>query len=129
MMKRSRGSRGAMRTGPNQLNLFARRAGMFAAMGSEVRLRILGLLIAAHPHGMTSGDIADALDMAGSTLSHHLAKLRNEAVVVVRREGSELWHSVNAQALGELQAFLRVEQRAVYARRARKAPTLQIHTA
>ena len=36
-----------------------RYADMFSAMGTEPRLRILRLLLSAHPDGMTVGDIGD----------------------------------------------------------------------
>ena len=55
-----------------------RYADMFSAMGTEARLRILRLLLAAHPDGMTVGDIGTELGIPGSTLSHHLEKLKNE---------------------------------------------------
>ncbi len=87
----------------------ARFADMLAAMGTEPRLRIVRLLLAAHPDGLVVGDIAAELDMAGSTLSHHLEKLRNEDLVQVRREGTFLWYSANTVALQELLGFLYAE--------------------
>lgn len=87
----------------------ARFADMLAAMGTEPRLRIVRLLLAAHPDGLVVGDIAAELDMAGSTLSHHLEKLRNEDLVQVRREGTFLWYSANTIALQELLGFLYAE--------------------
>ena len=56
----------------------ARYADMFSAIGTEPRLRIRRLLLAAHPEGMVVGDIATELDVPASTLSHHLEKLKNE---------------------------------------------------
>ena len=47
-------------------------ADMFSAMGTEPRLRIIRLLLSAHPEGMVVGDIAGELDIPNSTLSHHL---------------------------------------------------------
>lgn len=87
----------------------ARFADMLAAMGTEPRLRILRLLLAAHPNGMVVGDIAAELAIANSTLSHHLEKLRNEALVSVRRDGTFLWYSANTAALQELLGFLYAE--------------------
>jgi ArsR family transcriptional regulator len=86
-----------------------RYADMFAAMGAEPRLRILRLLLAAHPQGLVVGDIGAELDIPNSTLSHHLDKLRNEDLVQVRREGTFLWYSANTQALQELLGFLYAE--------------------
>ncbi len=84
----------------------ARYADMLAAMGAEPRLRIMRLLLSAHPEGLVVGDIQADLEIPGSTLSHHLEKLKNEGLVTVRRERQYLWYAANADALRELLAFL-----------------------
>ena len=84
-------------------------ADMFSAIGTEPRLRIMRVLLSAHPTGMIVGDIGNELGIASSTLSHHLDKLRNEDLVNVRREGTFLWYSANAEALQELLGFLYAE--------------------
>jgi|SRR5438093_6425358 len=84
-------------------------ADMFAAMGTQSRLRIMRLLLAAHPDGLIVGDIGSELDIPNSTLSHHLEKLKNEGLVEVRREGTFLWYSANTKALQELLGFLYAE--------------------
>lgn len=89
--------------------LTARFADMLSAMGTEPRLRIVRLLLSAHPEGMVVGEIAAELGIANSTLSHHLDKLRNEDLVTVRREGTFLWYSANTQALEDLLSFLYAE--------------------
>jgi DNA-binding transcriptional ArsR family regulator len=86
-----------------------RYADMFAAMGAEPRLRIMQLLLTAHPQGLVVGDIQYVLGIPASTLSHHLDKLRNEELVNVRREGTYLWYTANTQALQELLNFLYAE--------------------
>src|SRR5689334_15566318 len=65
----------------------SRYADMFSAMAAEPRLRILRLLLAAHPGGMVVNEIGEELAIANSTLSHHLDKLKNEDLVEVQREG------------------------------------------
>ena len=87
----------------------ARFADMFSAIGSEARLRVLRLLLAAHPSGLPAGEIQGELDIPGSTLSHHLEKLRTETLVNVRREGTFLWYTANVAALEELLGFLYAE--------------------
>ena len=94
---------------PNHASATGRYADMRSAMGTEPRLRIVRLLLSAHPAGMVVGDIADELQISGSTLSHHLEKLKIEDLVKVRREGTFLWYSVNTQALQDLLAFLYAE--------------------
>ena len=87
----------------------ARYADMFSAMGTEPRLRIMQLLLSAHPEGLVVGGIQEELDIPGSTLSHHLDKLRNEGLVQVRRESTFLRYSANTEALQELLQFLYAE--------------------
>jgi DNA-binding transcriptional ArsR family regulator len=92
-----------------QQHKIARYADMFGAMGNEARLRIMRLLLTAHPEGMVVGDIQGELQIPGSTLSHHLDKLRTEGLVQVRREGTFLWYTADTPALQELLTFLYAE--------------------
>ena len=82
---------------------------MFAAMGSEPRLRIMRLLLSAHPDGMVVGEIGTELEVTASTLSHHLEKLKNEDLVRVQREGTFLRYSANTAVLEQLLGFLYAE--------------------
>jgi ArsR family transcriptional regulator len=84
-------------------------ADMLAAMGTEPRLRIMQLLLSAHPDGLVVGDIGSELNISSSTLSHHLEKLKHEDLVRVRRDGTFLWYSANCDALQELLGFLFAE--------------------
>lgn len=84
-------------------------ADMLAAMGAEPRLRIIRLLLAAHPTGIVAGELGSQLDLPASTLSHHLDRLKREGVVKVRREGTFLWYTANTDALEELLQFLYAE--------------------
>ena len=81
-------------------------ADMLSAMGTKPRLRIMRLLLSTHPEGLVVGDIGHQLDIAASTLSHHLEKLKNENLVLVRREGTFLRYAANAEVLRDLLAFL-----------------------
>src|SRR5882672_2279438 len=84
-------------------------ADMFSAMGTGPRLRIMRVLLSAHPNGMIVSDIGSELGIPGSTLSHHLEKLKNEDLVKVKRDGTYLWYSANAEVLQELLGFLYAE--------------------
>ena len=84
-------------------------ANMFAAMGTEARLRIMRLLLSAHPQGMIVGEIQAELGIPNSTLSHHLEKLRSESLVKVRRQGPFLWYTADTEALQEILMFLYAE--------------------
>ena len=87
----------------------AKYADMFSAMGTEPRLRIMQLLLTAHPEGLVVSEIQDELDIPSSTLSHHLDKLRTEDLVTVQREGTFLRYTANTEALQELLQFLYAE--------------------
>lgn len=84
-------------------------AGMLSAMGTEPRLRIMQLLLAAHPEGLVVGEIHKELGIPGSTLSHHLEKLRREDLVTVDRESAFLRCRANVFVLEELLEFLYAE--------------------
>jgi ArsR family transcriptional regulator len=86
-----------------------RYADMLSAMGTEPRLRIMRLLLSAHPEGMVAGEIQAELEIPASTLSHHLEKLRAEDLVDVKRESTFLRYTANTEALRELLQFLYAE--------------------
>src|ERR1017187_7041460 len=86
-----------------------RYADMFAAMGTESRLRIMRLLLSAHPEGMVVGEIQAELGISNSNLSHHLDKLKNEGLVRVSREGTFLRYTADVEGLRELLNFLYAE--------------------
>jgi DNA-binding transcriptional ArsR family regulator len=84
----------------------AKYADMFSAVGTEPRLRIMQLLLSAHPEGLIVGDIQSELGIPSSTLSHHLEKLKSEDLVSVRRDSTFLWYTANTESLQELLGFL-----------------------
>ena len=94
---------------PEETDQTARYADMLAALGTEPRLRIMRLLLAAHPEGMFVGEIGGELGIPNSTLSHHLEKLKNEGLAEVRREGTFLRYMASTASLEELLGFLYAE--------------------
>jgi DNA-binding transcriptional ArsR family regulator len=93
----------------NQDEQTARHADMLGALGAEARLRIVRLLLAAHPEGLVVGEIGAELGIPPSTLSHHLDKLKNEGFVSVRRESTFLRCTANTRTLQEIVGFLFAE--------------------
>jgi len=87
----------------------AKFADMFSAMGTEARLRIMQLLLSAHPEGMVVGELQQELGIPNSTLSHHLDKLRHKGLVQVKRESTFLRYTANHEALQEILRFLYAE--------------------
>jgi ArsR family transcriptional regulator, arsenate/arsenite/antimonite-responsive transcriptional repressor len=84
-------------------------ADMFSAMGTEARLRIMQLLLKAHPDGLVVSEIQEELDIPNSTLSHHLDKLKSEDLVNVQRESTFLRYTANTEALQDILQFLYAE--------------------
>lgn len=82
---------------------------MFSAMGTESRLRIMQLLLSAHPDGLVVNEIQEELGIPNSTLSHHLDKLKSEDLVNVQRESTFLRYTANTEALQHLLRFLYAE--------------------
>ena len=87
----------------------ARYADVFAALGAEPRLRIVRLLLSAHPDGLVVGEIQSETGISGSTLSHHLEKLKNDDLVTTEREGTFIRYRANTKALQDLLSFLYAE--------------------
>ena len=84
-------------------------ADMFAALGAEPRLRIMRLLLSAHPEGLVVGEIQSETGVGGSTLSHHLEKLKNDELVTAEREKAFIRYRANVEALEGLLGFLYAE--------------------
>ena len=95
-----------MKTSSERITAYA---DMLSAMGTEARLRIMQLLLQAHPAGLVVNEIQTELGIPGSTLSHHLDKLRNEGLITVRRESTFLRYTANTETLQELLQFLYAE--------------------
>ena len=84
----------------------AKFADMLAAMGTEARLRIMQLLLWSHPQGLVVAEIQEELGIPGSTLSHHLDKLKSEGLVQVKRESTFLRYTANCEEIQKLLGFL-----------------------
>jgi DNA-binding transcriptional ArsR family regulator len=93
----------------NEAEETTRYADMLAALGAEPRLRIVRLLLAAHPEGLVVGEIGSDLGIPPSTLSHHLDKLKNEGLVAVRRESTFLRYTADTATLQDIVGFLFAE--------------------
>jgi ArsR family transcriptional regulator len=93
----------------HRIEQVAKYADQFSAMGTEPRLRIMQLLLSAHPEGLIVGEIQSELGIPNSTLSHHLDKLKNEDLVKASRESTFLRYTANTESLQELLGFLYAE--------------------
>ena len=59
------------------------------------RARILQLIQAAPERGMLVGKLAETLALRQPTVSHHMAALHDEGLVVRERDGRRVWYSIH----------------------------------
>lgn len=76
------------------------------ALAQEHRLAAFRLLVQAGPQGLAAGVLADALGVAPSSLSFHLAQLSHAGLVSQRREGRSILYSADYPAMTALLAYL-----------------------
>lgn len=85
---------------------------MFKALGNSHRLAIFLRLISCCPPGTqwvegpesrrVVGQLGEELDIAPSTLSHHIKELRTAGLIRAERRGKQIECSVDAKALDTL---------------------------
>ena len=96
-------------------------APVLAELGNETRLAIVRLLVRAGDDGLTVGDIQQAIGVPGSTLTHHLQRLRGAGLVSRTREGSTLWCRAEMACIRATADFL-MEECCVDMKRPRARP-------
>jgi ArsR family transcriptional regulator len=79
------------------------------ALGSPIRLKIFRLLVRAGLEGLPVGSVQDKLDMAASTLSHHIRKLIDTGLVTQERQGTTLISRANFDAMRSLLGYMTEE--------------------
>ena len=79
------------------------------ALGNPTRLAIYRLLVRAGSQGRPVGRIQAALDVAPSTLSHHLKHLEMAGLIIRRKEGVTHFCSANYPTMDALIAYLTEE--------------------
>lgn len=76
------------------------------AMAQEHRLAVFRQLVQAGERGMAAGALADALGIANSSLSFHLAQLRSAGLILQERQHRSLIYRANYPAMNALLAYL-----------------------
>ncbi|MEN3794154.1 metalloregulator ArsR/SmtB family transcription factor [Fulvimarina sp. MAC3] len=84
----------------------ARTVEQLAALAHTDRLSAFRLLVGEGPEGMASGAIAEALDIAPTRMSFHLATLDRAGLLQSRRDGRHIRYAANFEAMRGLLAFL-----------------------
>jgi len=76
------------------------------ALAQEHRLALFRLLVQSGDQGMAAGAIAEALGVPNSSLSFHLAQLRNAGLILQERQQRSLIYRANYPAMNALVGFL-----------------------
>lgn len=84
-------------------------AAQLAELGHVTRLEIYRILIRAGQDGLPVSSVQAKLNIPGSTLSHHIARLVNVGLVMQTREGRVLRCQAQYQQLDALIVFLSEE--------------------
>lgn len=90
---------------------------VFKALSSEHRIKILQLIeeltrskadaSCCAPDEVCVCKLTERLDLAPSTISHHLNVLKDAGILSARRGGTWIYYSINAKRLAEAADFLR----------------------
>ena len=81
-------------------------ADVFAALASDIRLRVFRLLVGKTPEGMPAGQIALRLAVPASTLSSHLAQLERAGLLRSWREKQRVLYAIDTDGTQNLVGFL-----------------------
>ena len=65
---------------------------VFKALSDPTRREILRLLSQGEK---TAGDLAERFDMSKPSMSHHFAVLKEADLISSRRNGQQIWYSLN----------------------------------
>ncbi|KUI13826.1 ArsR family transcriptional regulator [Mycobacterium lehmannii] len=76
------------------------------ALADPARVKIMSMLFSSSAGEQNSGELATALGLTESTVSHHLTQLRRAGLVESDRRGMNVYHRPHRDALGALCAVL-----------------------
>lgn len=76
------------------------------ALAQEHRLELFRLLVQAGDRGLAAGTIAEMLGVPNSSLSFHLAQLRNAGLIQQERQHRSLIYRANYPAMNALVGYL-----------------------
>jgi ArsR family transcriptional regulator len=96
-------------------------ANAFKALANPHRLQIFNILSSCCEPGTACsteeafsccvGELAPKLDIAASTLSHHLKELNQAGLIDMRRDGKQIFCSVNRGMLKEIRILFKLYER------------------
>ena len=72
------------------------------ALADPVRVKLVSLLFSSDVGELCSCDLASAVELSESTVSHHLSQLRRAGLVESERRGMNVYHRPHRDAIGAL---------------------------
>ena len=72
---------------------------VFKALADPTRREILRLLGRGEK---TAGELADRFDMTKPSVSHHFTVLKDADLIKSRREGQQIWYSLNTTVVDDV---------------------------
>ncbi len=69
------------------------------ALADPVRVRLVSLLFSSRNGELCSCDLAAAVELAESTVSHHLSQLRRAGLIESQRRGMNVYHRPRRESL------------------------------
>lgn len=72
------------------------------ALADPVRIKLMSILLTTNDGEVCTCDLAVAVDLAESTVSHHLGQLRKAGMVISERRGMNVFHRAQNDALNAL---------------------------
>lgn len=91
---------------------------VFKALADPSRREILRLLGRGE---MTAGQLAERFEMTKPSMSHHFSVLKEAGLIRSRREGQQIWYSLNTTVVQDVLAWA-VDLMEATARKRRKQP-------
>lgn len=76
------------------------------ALADPARVKLMSLLFSSSAGEENSSDLARALGLGESTVSHHLSQLRKAGLVQSERRGMSVFHTVRRDSVAALCAVL-----------------------
>ncbi|HDZ80230.1 MAG TPA: transcriptional regulator [Roseobacter sp.] len=80
-----------------------------AALGHDTRLEVFRLLVRTGGEGLKVGEIGQHLNVAASTLAHHLNALVDAGLIIQERQGRQIVNRVDYDAMRRTVSFLTAE--------------------
>lgn len=76
------------------------------ALADPVRIKLMSILLTTADGAVCTCDLATGVELAESTVSHHLGQLRKAGMVTSERRGMNVYHSARSDALDALRVVL-----------------------